>query len=139
MTRSTGPWAFSKLNQAVVVPGSCPNENIIHLPIFGALNVDPSEPAPTNQELTFSFKNNGTDTNSISLVYTNQQNLPIVEKPTDIQTDGDEVTFKAFLPFEQFIMNGLTIAVVTNSAGPFSTADEVAAATLFGPALIEIN
>ncbi len=36
-------------------------------------------------------------------------------------------------------VNGLTIAVITNSAGPFSSADEVAAATLFGPGLVEIN
>jgi hypothetical protein len=140
LTRSAAPFAFSVLNQAVVVPGSCPNSNIIDLPIFGALTVD--TPAPIqgkNQELEFSFTNNGTDTSSISLVYINQQNLPIVEKVTDVRTKGDTVTFKAFLPFNKFIMNGLTIAAVTNSAGPFASADEVAAATLFGPGLIEIN
>jgi hypothetical protein len=36
-------------------------------------------------------------------------------------------------------VNGLTIAAVTNSAGPFESASEVAAATLFGPGLIEVN
>lgn len=139
LTRSTGPWAFSVLNQVVVVPGSCPNENIINLPIFGPLTVDTQNIQPKSQNLEFTFTNNGTDVNSISLVYVNQQNLPVVEKPKDIQVKGDQVTFKAFFPFNKFIMNGLTIAVVTNSAGPFASADEVAAATLFGPGLIEIN
>ena len=36
-------------------------------------------------------------------------------------------------------MNGLTIAAVTNSSGPFMTVDEVANAALFGPGVIEIN
>jgi hypothetical protein len=35
-------------------------------------------------------------------------------------------------------MNGLTIAAVTNGAGPFATADAVAQASIFGPGLIEI-
>lgn len=139
LTASTGQFAFSILNQVVVVPGSCPNSNIIDLPIFGALSVNPPEPQPKNQELEFSFTNNGTDVSSLSLVYINQQNLPIVEPLTDVKVQGDKVTFKAFLPFEKFIMNGLTIAAVTDSAGPFSSANEVAAATLFGPGLIEIQ
>lgn len=123
----------------VVVPGSCPNENIINLPIFGALTVDTQNIQPKNQDLEFSFKNNGTDTKDIHLVYINQQNLPIVEKVKDVSEKNDEVTFKAFFPFEKFIMDGLTIAAVTNSAGPFSSADDVASAALFGPGLIEIN
>ena len=139
LTRSAGPFAFSVLNQAVVVPGSCPNSNIINLPIFGALTVDTQNIQPKNQNLEFSFTNNGTDTSSISLVYINQQNVPVVEPVKDVKTKGDTVTFKAFFPFDKFIMNGLTIAAVTNSAGPFASADEVAAATLFGPGLIEIN
>lgn len=139
LTRSTGPWAFSVLNQNVIVPGSCPNENVIDLPIFGALTVDTQNIQPKSQELQFTFKNNGTNTNDISLVYVNQQNLPVVEKPSNIQVSGDEVTFQAYFPFNEFIMNGLTFAVVTDSAGPFASADAVAAATLFGPGLIEIN
>ncbi len=63
----------------------------------------------------------------------------IVEKPKKIKVSGDTVTFSAFFPYDKYIMNGLTFAVVTNSAGPFASADDVAAATLFGPGLIEIN
>jgi hypothetical protein len=139
LTRSAAPFAFSVLNQLVVVPGSCPNSNIIDLPIFGALAVNPPEPQPKDQDLTFTFTNNGTDVSSLSLVYINQQNLPIVEPLKDVQTNGDTVTFKAFFPWSKFIMNGLTISAVTNSAGPFQSADEVAAATLFGPGLIEVQ
>ena len=123
----------------VIVPGSCPNANIINLPIFGALTVDTQNIKLKNQDLQFSFKNNGTDTNSISIVYINQQNLPVVETPKDIKVDGDIVTLSAYFPAAKNIMDGLTIAVITNSAGPFESADDVAAATLFGPGLIEIN
>ena len=48
-------------------------------------------------------------------------------------------TFEALFPYDQFEMNGLTIAVLTNSAGPFADVDAVAAATVAGPALIEVN
>ncbi|KAK5165430.1 uncharacterized protein LTR77_008959 [Saxophila tyrrhenica] len=139
LTRSKAQFAFSVLNQDVVVPGSCPNSNIIDLPIFGALKVLAENIKGKDQQLEFSFTNNGTDTDSISLVYINQQNLPIVEKPTIISEKDGVVTFEAFFPFSKFIMNGLTIAVVTNDSGPFDTVDEVADATLFGPGLIEVN
>jgi hypothetical protein len=35
-------------------------------------------------------------------------------------------------------MDGLTIAAVTNSVGPFSDASDVAAVTLYGPGIIEV-
>lgn len=139
LTRSTGPWAYSALNQLVIVPGSCPNANIIEVPIFGPLVVETPKITPKTQNIEFSFTNNGTDTSSISLVYVNSQNLPIVEKPQNIRQHGDQVTFEASFPFDENLLFGLTIAAVTNSAGPFATADDVAAATLFGPGLIEID
>jgi len=86
-----------------VVNGSCPNANIINLPIFGALTVDTQNIQPKNQQLEFSFTNNGTDVNSISLVYINQQNLPVVEKPMIVSNKDNAVTFKAHFPFEKFI------------------------------------
>lgn len=53
--------------------------------------------------------------------------------------DG-KVTFHAAFPFKQFEMNGLTLAAVTNgkNAAPDNAA-AVAAVTLFGPGIIEIN
>jgi hypothetical protein len=76
---------------------------------------------------------------SLSVVYINQQNLPVVEPITNVGIEGNTVTFNAEFPFDQFLMNGLTIAAVTKTAGPFASADAVAKDTIFGPGLIEIN
>lgn len=139
LTTSTREFAFSALNQMFVVPGSCPNENEIALPIFGALTVDTKNIEPKNQTLTFTVKSDSLDGDS--LVYINQQNLPVVEDIENIKKDGGYITFDAFFPFDALPggMNGLTIAAVTNSSGPFDSANAVANATVFGPGLIEIN
>ena len=42
-------------------------------------------------------------------------------------------------PYDEFLMNGLTIAAVTKNNGNFGNADEVAKETIFGPGLIEID
>jgi hypothetical protein len=75
----------------------------------------------------------------LSVVYINQQNAPIVETLQNIHTQGDDVTFSANFPYRKNEMNGLTIAVLTSGSGPFTSADAVANATVFGPAIIEIN
>ena len=143
LTTSARAFAFSAYNQMFVVKGSCPNIDIIDLPIFGVLKVLTENPQPTDQNLQFSFSisspslANGSST--LSLVYINQQNLPVVEVLQNVRYDGSDIFFEAFFPYTQFEMNGLTIAAVTNSSGPFATADDVASATLFGPGLIEIN
>ena len=143
LTTSTREFAFSALNQLFIVSGSCPNINTIPLPIFGALNVLTSPVAAATQNLTFSFTVTDGKTappaSGASLVYINQQNVPVVETLNNVQTNGNVVTFNANFPYDQFEMNGLTIAAVTNSTGPFASAADVAAATLFGPGLIEIN
>ena len=140
LTTSAGPFAFSALNQNFVVPGSCPNSDIIEVPVFGLLSVDTQNIQPVTQPLQFSFTNiNNTDTSSLSIVYINQQNVPVVEKVENVKVSGDVVTFTANFPFDQFEMNGLTISAVTDNAGPFANATAVAESTLFGPGLIEIN
>lgn len=95
--------------------------------------------APKDQQLEFSFTNNGTDTGSIALVYISQQNLPIVEPLVNVQTSGDQVTFTADFPYAEKELNGLTIAVVTNGQGPFASTQDVADATIFGPGVITVN
>lgn len=139
LTRSTGPFAFSFINQVFIVPGSCPTQ--INVPVFPPLVIETANIQAADQQLQFSFTNNGTSTatTNLNLVYINQQNLPIVEPLSNVQTNGDSVTFSANFPYQQNEMNGLTIAVVTNSAGPFTSADAVANATLYGPGIIEIN
>ena len=73
------------------------------------------------------------------LVYTNQQNVPVVMPLQNVQSSGSAVTFSVDFPYEKYELNGLTIAAITSSAGPFANATEVASATVFGPGLIEID
>ena len=142
LTGSAGVFAYSALNQLVVVPDSCPNSDIItqSVPILGALTLETPVPiAPKDQNLAFSFESDASYSADFSLVYINQQNLPIVEKPLNVKEANGVVSFEAALPYTEYIMNGLTIAAVTSTAGPFATPDDVAAVALYGPALIEIN
>lgn len=150
LTTSTRQFAFSAL-QGFVVPNSCGNLDAVGLQIFDPLTVVTDKIEPKSQSLTFSFEVTGaqpsswnSDYSGLSLVYINQQNLPVVEKITGAQKHGNTVTFSALFPFDDATQgalfgNGLTIAAVTNSTGPFATADAVANATVFGPGLIEIN
>lgn len=150
LTTSTREFAFSAL-QGFVVSGTCGNLNAIDLQIFAPLTVDTQNIAPCSQTLQFSFSavNSPSSWNSdysgLSLVYINQQNLPVVEKIQNARKDSNNiVTFEALFPFDDATQgalfgNGLTIAAVTNSSGPFATADLVAKSTVFGPGLIEIN
>jgi hypothetical protein len=91
LTTSTREFAFSALNQNFVVPGSCPKIGEINLPIFQALNADTQNIQSTSQTLGFSVSigynhgnSSGNSYSSLSLVYINQQNLPIVEEITDV-------------------------------------------------------
>ncbi|KAF2092694.1 hypothetical protein NA57DRAFT_49804 [Rhizodiscina lignyota] len=153
LTTSTRDFAFSFLEQSVVV--SCPNNNddVLKqkLKIFGVLNLLTTNIEPKDQTLQFSFDlksldatygnsyRSAYDWSEVSLVYINQQNTPIVEKVQNVQVDGIQVTFEAFFPYTENLLNGLTIAAVTRCGGPFADASAVAEETLFAPAFIEIN
>lgn len=145
LTASTREFAFSALNQAFVVPGSCPNANTIDLPVFGTLNVLTQNIAPQDQSIQFSFSATGaysqyTNYQGLSLVFINQQNTPVVAQITSASVDSHgTVTFSAQFPFTENLMFGLTIAAVVEGQGPFANAAAVAAATKFGPGLIEVQ
>jgi hypothetical protein len=68
----------------------------------------------------------------------NQQNLPISEPLKNVKVDGSVVKFQADFPFTENLLNDLTIAAITVGSN-FTSAEDVASATLFGPALIEVN
>ena len=136
LTSSTREFAFSALNQNFVVPGTCPDMGEIKLPIFPPLTVVTQDIQPRTQTLQFSV---ALSHSVRSVVYINQQNVPVVEPIANVTLGGGVVTFDAEFPYSKFLMNGLTIAAVTNSTGPFASTDAVAKATIFGPALIEIN
>ena len=141
LTASARPFAFSALNQNFVQQGTCPNANTINLPVFGALSLVTQNVQAQDQTLEFSFTPTSTSTaQGLSIVYINQQNVPVV-LPIQASSSkpGGAVSVKAFFPYNANLMNGLTIAALVQGAGPFASVDDVAAATKFGPALIEIN
>jgi hypothetical protein len=163
LTTSTRDFAFSALEQGVLV--NCPNDSILKskLKLFAPLNVVTANIAAADQTLQFSFDINSLGKSNVataasgswsaygntynaaydwtqaSLVYINSQNTPVVVKPQSPKVSGTVVTFSANFPYAANLMNGLTIAALTHSAGPFPNASSVAEATLFGPGLIEIN
>ena len=141
LTASSRGFAFSALNQLFVVPGSCDAVvKSINLPIFAPLSITSGPVTAKTQTLSFAAgASSAVDySKAQALVYINQQNVPVVVDITQTGS-GSGLSFTANFPYDQFLMNGLTIAAVVNSKGPFSSADAVAAATIAGPGLIEIN
>lgn len=141
LTTSDRDFAFTAI-QSFTVPGSCPNIDAIELTTFQPLNVLTTDIKPQTQKIKFSAPSTnaaGEDPNAYSVVWINQQNQPIVAKLENPSTDGNNFVFEAELPFDKFLMNGLTIAAVAKGSGPFATAGDVADATVWGPGLIEIN
>jgi acid stress-induced BolA-like protein IbaG/YrbA len=141
LTVATPGFAYTAV-ASFIVPGSCPNAASIGITPFKPLNLLSSEVKAKTQKLPFSFAkaDAGTeDYSTLSVAYINSQNVPVVVKLEQVKVEGDKVTFEANFPYDQYLLNGLTIAAVTKGAGPFANADAVAAATIFGPGLIEIN
>jgi len=139
LTTSTREFAFNALLQTVIVSGSCPNLKAINLTTFdGALKLLTNVEAKT-ESIKFSFEKPSYGYDNFKLAYINQQNLPIVEDIMVKSTEGSTVTFEANFPYDANEMNGLTIAALVKSAGPFKNAQAVADATAFGPALIIVN
>lgn len=145
LTTSVRDFAFTAL-QGFTVPGSCPSLGEIPLNIFGTLNVLNAKDL-TNKNGTAQFRVNSTQapiSSSDSVVYISGQNLPVTVPIANYYVNGVWVTFDAEFPFEGFQGNGtfnegLTIAAVVPGNTQFSSADEVALATSFGPGLFEIN
>ncbi|KKA17899.1 hypothetical protein T310_8164 [Rasamsonia emersonii CBS 393.64] len=145
LTTSTRDFAINALNQTFIVPGSCPNIQVIQgLKVFEPLTLL-SKPEAKTEPIQFSFETTDTTKNmeGLKLVYVNQQNLPIVEDFTVVKTEGSTVTIEATFPYDENELNGLTITTVvegaSGSGSNFTDAQAVADATKFGPALIIVN
>lgn len=141
LTTATRDFAFTAI-QSFTIPGSCPNIASIPLKTFKPLTVETADIKPVTQNIRFSFartKEDSYETGQLKLVLLNGQNLPIVQSLENVQMEEGKVVFEAALPFDEFQMNGLTIAAVTQGAAQFDNADQVAQATIFGPGLIEIE
>lgn len=156
LTTSTREFAFSALNQNFVVPGSCDPSNLatIDLPIFPPLSVLTQNITAKEQMLKFNLEfetgmgtqgkiwkeQMGMEYDDLSMVFVNQQNLPVVQKIQNLDLTAGGLTFEAMFPFEDGTFgNGMTIAVLARSGGNLTTIEGVTSATVFGPGLIEIN
>lgn len=80
LTASSGAFAFSALQQLVIVPGSCPDK--LPLPTFEALTITTPKISAKTEEIEFTFNCNGQDANNLRLVLISGQNIPIVQKFT---------------------------------------------------------
>lgn len=73
-------------------------------------------------------------------MYISGQNLPVTVPITAVTVADGATTFKASFPFQAGFANGLTIAAVVKEVGEtYATPDAVAAATVYGPGLIEVG
>ena len=97
-----------------------------------------TKPQAKNTTLTFSVTG-PVDCEKQSIVYLSGQNLPLtVPCHTGVEPDGTTLVTADF-PFDAGFSNGLTIAALVNGKGNFATPDAVAAATVYGPGLIEVD
>ncbi|KAJ5355914.1 hypothetical protein N7517_010523 [Penicillium concentricum] len=131
-------FAFTAI-QSFVVPGTCPNIDTIPLKTFPPINVIEGPTAETGQIKVSFDDSDETDEDALWVTYINQQNMPIVEPLHIISKEKGTLIAKALFPYEAYEMNGLTIAAVTTTEGPFPNAYSVAKETLAGPALFIIE
>ncbi|RMZ70786.1 sexual development [Pyrenophora seminiperda CCB06] len=141
VTTATRDFAFTAI-QDFVVEGSCPNIDTIPLKRFKPLAVETKEIKPRTQKLAFSFSMEHAgmfDVGQLKLVLINGQNVPVVSGLENVKMADDRVMFEAEFPFEELVMDGLTIAAVTMGKDTFANADEVAQQTVFGPGIIIVD
>ncbi|EIW68062.1 hypothetical protein TREMEDRAFT_22632, partial [Tremella mesenterica DSM 1558] len=137
LTRSTRELAFSIL-QTFVDPASCPNIGDIQLKTLKPLTLL-NPPNATDSTIYLSVAT--TDLNStapLNAVYINQQNVPVVVPTTNSTQDGQTI-FAAEFPYVAHELNGLTLILLTDSEGPFASAEDATAASNIGPAIAIIN
>ena len=138
LTTSDLDFAFT-LVQQFTVPKSCPDLEEIPLQTFEQLNIL-TPPGRQTQIIRVSWRAHPRGRpGQLWMTYINQQNLPIVKPMNIISNKEGTVTAETLFPYTKNLMNGLTIATVTNSSGPFATANDVSKATVFGPGVIIVN
>ncbi|KAJ9267800.1 hypothetical protein DTO195F2_134 [Paecilomyces variotii] len=139
LTASTRDFAVNALNQTFFVPGSCPNLQTIKTKTFEPLTLLDTPKAKT-ESIRFSFQNStSVSAKDLRLVYINQQNNPIVKNFKVVQKEENTVTIEATFPYDAYLLNGLTIAVLADANKSLNSLQNVSDATKFGPALIIVN
>ncbi|KAK0120252.1 hypothetical protein ONS95_011658 [Cadophora gregata] len=137
LTGGAPQFAFTAVAQ-FIVPGSCPNIDVIGLTAFPALTLT-STPEAKNSTQNFAIEGGYITEGSASIAYISGQNLPVVVPISNINTENGMTTFCAEFPYEAGFARGLTIGALVKGSGPFNSTSDVAAATLNGPALIEVD
>ena len=150
LTAVPAPFAWSAL-QMFIVPGSCPFPlSNINLPIFTPIMTNGGAVAaiePQDQVLSFSadlssvaaakpFVNG--DGSGLFLTYTTGQQVPIPVPISNVKWSGSQISFQAQFPYSENVMQGFSHAALTTS-NKFGSADDVVAAALAGPAVIQVN
>lgn len=141
LTTATRDFAFTAI-QSFTIPGSCPNIASIPLKTFKPLTVETEKIKAQTQNIKFSISKNDAgmfEGKDLKVVFINSQNKPVVKSLDKWDVKEEKVTFEAAFPYDEFLMNGLTIAAVTAGKDEFANAGEVAEAAVFGPGLIEID
>lgn len=157
LTGGARDFAFSAIIQGFTVPGSCPSQTLLENGVnggqglieFGVLNILTKDLSLEDVTAQFSVQTlDAANTKSyydmhksdkLYVTYINQQNAPVSVPVEEMSFSGNAIDFKASFPGKTHDLNGLTIAAVTMSSGPFTDPDSVANDTAFGPGLIEIN
>jgi hypothetical protein len=137
LSTSVRDLAFTAI-QGFTVPGSCPGLDKIKLRTFQPLGLV-KPPGAQSGPIQFTFKQDCNLNSDLWATYINQQNLPIVEKVKVIGVKDQTVTVEANFPYTENLMNGLTLALLTTSAGPFANARAAVDKTAIGPAIIIVN
>ncbi|KAH8790459.1 late sexual development protein [Hyaloscypha sp. PMI_1271] len=137
LTGGAPQFAYTAISQ-FIVPGSCPNIEVIGLKAFPALTLE-STPRANNSVQTFSVPGAVSAANA-TLVYISGQNLPVSVPISNVTMAGNKTTFAASFPYQSGFDRGLTLgALVAGANKMFNSTADVAASTLFGPALIEVD
>ncbi|KAL4980284.1 hypothetical protein BDW66DRAFT_156858 [Aspergillus desertorum] len=139
LTTSDVNFAFTWAN-SFVLPGTCPNVGDIKLRIYEPLKiVTYPEPRTRKIQISWSHGPNESKENLLWVAYINQQNVPIVVPLQVVACDEYRSTADVVVPYDDFLLNGLTVMAVVNRRGPFANAEAVARATVYGPALFIVQ
>ncbi|KAF3055673.1 hypothetical protein GL218_07131 [Daldinia childiae] len=152
LTSSTRELVFSWL-QRVIVPGSCPNMEDIPLQIYPTLDVKdkvvgtgpvtllvPGVVDPASQRVV--FINGALVPTVVPFNVTSISECGMIKGySTDARgCDKDVITsIVAEFPYAHNVMHGMTIATIVKEELAFVNAEGVTNATIYGPAIIQVN
>lgn len=140
LTRAARSFGFTAIQDFIPKGSHCPAIQQIKLKTLLPLHITTAPVPAANTTLAFATSGVKVDCTKQSLVYLTGQNVPLVVPITDVECAASGAcTFKAEFPFAEGFNRGLTVAAVTNGAGPFEDAPAVAEAAVFGPGLIEVD